>query len=145
MTKTPGRASERGLVDMAAQPEKKLYVPPPASSCRIVEYPVSLTAEDRLHVREHRYKGRIVDFAIMQIRAAPADEGTEVHIARIDCCRSTIHRHQYDQTGQDVYDHRVIVEIPALEGWDVVDAGYADAYDVMFNEWVENLRRWRCE
>jgi len=82
----------------------------------------------------------------MQIRVRTADDvTTEAHVARIDCCGSTIHRHQFDQTGKDLYDHRVIVEIPAQDGWSVVDAGYAEAYEVMFNEWEENLRRWRGE
>jgi hypothetical protein len=65
-------------------------------------------------------------------------------VARIDCCGGTIHRHQFIIGSEvDIYDHRPIMEIPAQDGWEAVDKGYDSASDVMFNEWEDNLRRWR--
>ena len=84
------------------------------------------------------YRGRIVDFAIQQ--EAELD-GDWAEVARIDCCHSTIHRHQFNQAGTDTYDRRVIQNIPK-EGWDVVNAAFQGAVDVMLSEWEENHRRW---
>lgn len=141
MGKMPGRKGERGLADMSAEVSELEYRPPPKTACDERQWPQYLTEVDRLHIRTWRYRGRIVDFAIMQIIEV---DGKDVHVARIDCCHSIIHRHQFDKAGVDLYDHRVIVPIPHEDGWDVVDAGYAAATDVMFNEWEENLRRWKA-
>lgn len=135
-------AANRRLVDMSEPPTSNdTYTPPPEAACDVQEFPAELTDTDRLHIRMVSYRGKIVDFAIMQLTTDPA--GVEYHVARIDCCHGTVHRHQFDRKGNDVYDRRVIVAIPATNGWDVVDAAYADAFDAMFNEWEENLRRWR--
>ncbi|WP_146237497.1 DUF7718 family protein [Georgenia satyanarayanai] len=117
------------------------YKPPPESACDVQVLPIELTETDRLHIRMAIYRGKIVDFAIMQLSVR--DDGEEVHVARIDCCHGTVHRHQYDRRGRDVYERREIVAIPATDGWEVVDAAYAEASETMFNEWEENLRRWR--
>ena len=34
-------------------------------------------------------------------------------------------------------------EIPATDPWKFVDEKYEEASDTMFDEWEENLRRWR--
>ncbi|MFF9393243.1 DUF7718 family protein [Streptomyces griseoluteus] len=119
---------------------EKPYVPPPREVCTVETFPIYITADDRLTIKQHVYKGKIVHFAIMQdIREGDIWH----HVARIDCCHGTIHRHQYNRAGDDIYDSRVITEIPADNGWSVVDAGYQVAQDAMFDEYEENLRRWR--
>ena len=125
---------------MGSPIEVSAYVPPPRDMCQIEVYPVEITPTDRLTIRQQIYRGKIVNFAIMQ---DVLESGTWHQVARIDCCHGTIHRHQYNRDGIDLYDHRVIQEIPATRGWAVVDAGYVSAQDAMFNEYEENLRRWR--
>lgn len=140
--KSRGRRQERRLADMSEPIEAKIYKPPPPGACEVMVYPVEITPTDRITVRQHIYRGKVVDFAIMQ----EVREG-EIwhHVARIDCCHGTIHRHQFTRDGQDIYGHRVIREITGLagEGWDVVDDTYDMAQEAMFNEYEDNLRRWR--
>lgn len=87
------------------------------------------------------YRNRIVDFAFMQLTKS-YDKWVEV--ARIDCCGGTIHRHQFDQDGVDLYDHLLIKPIPR-DGreWDTVNDSYEVMFDDMMDRWQENLRRWR--
>lgn len=142
MGKTRGRRQERRLADMAEPVPPSIYRPPKLEVCEVLVYPVEITPTDRITVRQQIYRGKVVDFAIMQ----EAREGeTWHHVARIDCCHGTIHRHQFIRDGTDVYDHRVIQEIPGPpgKGWDVVDGTYDVAQDAMFNEYEDNLRRWR--
>lgn len=141
MTKHPGNARRQKLADMTIfPPPEAQYVPPGLDVCTQSVTPIDITAEDQMVVRQRIFRGKVADFAIAQkVRVG----GRWVDVARIDCCHSTIHRHQFDQAGVDVYDHRVIIEIPAVEGWYVVDAGYDNAYSVMLSEWDQNLERWR--
>lgn len=141
MGKTPKKVSARRLADMGTEPvPESPYVPPPAAACSEDVFPVMITEADRFHVRLRSYRGKIVDFAITQLTTV--DGVGEVTVARIDCCHGSVHRHQFNREGDDIYDHRVIRAIP-LKGWDVVDEAYTEAYETMFNEWDENLRRWR--
>lgn len=141
MTKYPGNARRHKLADMTiTPPPEPHYVPPGLDVAIQTVTPIDITREDQMVVRQRFYRGKVADFAICQkVRV----NGKWVDVARIDCCHSTIHRHQFNQEGIDLYDHRVIIEIPAVEGWNVVDAGYDNAYNVMLNEWDQNLERWR--
>lgn len=141
---THGRGDAR-LADMSLSPEKREYKPPPRHTLGGGDpQPIWVTDDDLVVLVSWTYRGLIVDFSIEQYRVDPGD-GAKTKIARIDCCHGTIHRHQYDQNGQDVYDGRVILVIPPDDGWAIVDSGYDEAYDVMLNEWDANLRRWRGE
>jgi hypothetical protein len=136
------RRKRRGVVDMSTTPPPEPpYKPPPLHACTELVFPIDLSDEDQFVIRQRIYKGKIVDFAIMQKVCV---DGKWVDVARIDCCGGTIHRHQYVAgSDDDTYDHRLIAEIPAQDGWEVVDQGYDGATNVMFNEWEGNLRRWR--
>jgi hypothetical protein len=128
------------LADMATVP--KQYKPPPSPPAIEMNSPMEITDTDTLKIRRVMYHEKIVDFAIMQFTL----EGDDWHqVARIDCCHSMIHRHQFTRDGRDLYDHLEIKAIPADGGdrWNVVHAGYFDAYAIMFEEWEDNVRRWR--
>lgn len=140
MSNNSGKSS-KGVVDMSAELAVETYKPPPVGSCQVREYPIEVTTEDRLMIRMHKYRGKVVDFAIQQMRWD--DEQGWREVARIDCCGGMIHRHQFNQAGVDVWDHRKIVDIPTKDPWDVVDAGFTEARNVMFNEFEENVKRWQ--
>jgi hypothetical protein len=125
---------------MTIEPETS-YKPPPRDVSRLIDFRVHLVDDDNmLAVKAWEYRGKIVDFAVSQVVHI---EGKWVDVARIDTAGGTIHRHQYDQGGSDLWDHRKIRDIPHENGWDVVDRGYEEALDMMENEWEDNLRRWR--
>ena len=131
----------RGRVtDMATVP--KQYKPPACPPAVEMNFPIEITETDELRIRQLIYREKIVDFAIMQL---VREDGLRSEVARIDCCHSMIHRHQFTKDGKDLYDHLEIKAIPADGGdrWNVVHAGYFDALAVMQEEWAENLRRWR--
>jgi hypothetical protein len=124
---------------MAIRPDER-YTPPPAEACERFVFDFSLPeAGHVLKVRILTYRGKVVDFAVTQILFDGADW---VNVARIDCCHGYIHRHQFDRDGNDIWDHRKIMDIPHENGWEVVDRGYEEALDVMQNEWEDNLGRW---
>jgi hypothetical protein len=122
-------------------PPAKIYKPPPAH-VGVVRKPwrLWLTSTDILVIRLHKYRGFIVDFAIQQLLAI---DGQEHQVARIDCTGGTIHRHQFvASTGSDIWDHRLIVEIPEEQPWAVITQHFAAARQVMIDEFTENVERW---
>lgn len=125
---------------MSPPPEPEVYKPPPEAACDPLVYPFEITETDRILTRLWFYKGKTVDFAICQ---HAKHEGQWMDVARIDCCGGIIHRHQYNQVGEDVYDHRPIQVIDRATAWNTLGPAADNAYDVMFNEWEANLRRWR--
>lgn len=140
MGKSKGRRQERRLVDMATIP--KDYKPPPVPPAVELNFKAEITETDELRIRQVVYTEKIVDFAIMQLHW----EGQCHHqVARIDCCHSMIHRHQFTRDGHDLYDRLQIKAIPADGGtrWNIVDAGYHEVLALMYDEWEDNLRRWR--
>lgn len=121
------------------------YIPPPDGECDALPpffiYPTGSDNDPhRLVVRMKLYRGLIVDFSINQTTLI---EQRWRDVARIDCCGGVIHRHQYDIHGNDLIGHKLIEKIPSEGGWEVVNKGYLTAYDVMHDEWENNLRRWR--
>lgn len=142
MGKLPENSRRERLADMSIQPPPEPgYIPPGLDVATENVTPIDLGMDDQLVIRQRYYRGKTVDFAIMQkIRIGQK----WIDVARIDCCHSMIHRHQFNRQGVDVYDRRVIINIPAEEaGWDIVHAGYDDAYTAMLEEWDQNLERWR--
>ncbi|GAA3854788.1 DUF7718 family protein [Streptomyces sedi] len=131
----------RKLANMGVAPKPPLYSPPTVPPADEVDYAMDLDGENKLYVRLRTYRGRIVDFAIMQ-RTLLYERWEE--IARIDCCGGTIHRHLFSRDGEILLDHDLIRDIPHGEGsWAVVDDGYLPALDELQERWESNLRRWR--
>jgi len=128
------------VADMTVVP--KQYKPPSSPPAVEMNFPIELTDTDELRVRRLMYREKVVDFAIMQI---VWEDGERAEVARIDCCHSMIHRHQFTKDGRDLYDHLEIKSIPADGGdrWNIVHAGYFEALAAMQAEWADNLRRWR--
>ncbi|CAN3980453.1 hypothetical protein [Kitasatospora purpeofusca] len=139
MANNSGKRRSR-LVDMVTIP--KQYKPPACPPAVEMNFPLELTETDHLHVRQVLYRDRVVDFAIMQLTW---EDGTRHEVARIDCCHSVIHRHQFAKDGRDLDGHLEIKVIPPDGGdrWNIVHAGYFEALSVMQEEWADNLRRWR--
>ncbi|TKA09509.1 DUF7718 family protein [Actinacidiphila oryziradicis] len=127
---------------MGAETAVKQYKPPSCPPAEELNFRLEFTETDEFRVRQVLYRDFIVDFAIMQM---VREDGSWVHVARIDCCHSTIHRHQFTHAGDDLYDHLEITAIPPDGGdrWSIVHAGYFSALGTMQEEWAENLRRWR--
>lgn len=138
MTKYKGRSTRR-LPDMSMEPAPAPEYRPPHGG-DLCEYPISLDAEHMLLVRQVTYRGKIVDFAIMQFYG----EGeAQREIARIDCCHGSIHRHRFDKKGNDVLDRDVIKEIVVgQDEWATVDAAFDSCMGKMQLEFMENYRRW---
>jgi len=86
------------------------------------------------------YRGKVVDFAIMQ-QVLVEDEWTEV--TRIDTKHGEVHRHNFTCDGAE--DRIVIEKIPTACGnsWDFVDSWFQKALDIMFNEWESRRTEWR--
>lgn len=142
MGKEKGRPKKNRLADMTVVPQQRRYQPPPAHACdEEMTVPIRLPEPgNELRVRFVTYRNQIVDFAVVQIVRV---DGEWIKVAKIDCDRGVIHRHQYlRSTGEDIYDHRLLEEIPPDRGRDVVDRWYQKAVDMMESEWEENLRRW---
>lgn len=141
MGKLPPNSHKQRLADMAVYPARDYYRPPGLDVAKEVVTPIDISPVDQLVMRQRFYREKIVDFALAQKTMV---EKKWVDVARIDCCHSKIHRHQFDQTGVDLYDSREIIRIPSGEaGWEVVDRGYDSAYTLMTEEWEANLERWR--
>lgn len=133
----PGKRDSKRLADMSGQPA--LYEPPSAEECDSEEViPIEIDPTSQLVVRLRSLQGKIVDFSISQL---VNDAGEWHDVARIDCHHGSIHRHQFTRGGNQT--RQVIRHIPpGQEGHDVVNDGYTPAYELMFNEWEESLRRW---
>lgn len=125
---------------MAVGIEAPIYVPPDKSVGNISLMPLDLGEGHSLLVRQHTYRGLIVDFAIMQLFSV---DGDEFEIARIDCCWGTVHRHVFDRKGNDMMDHQEIKRIVSGPGaWETVNAEFEPCYERMMTEFMENHRRW---
>lgn len=137
--KGPGGRVSRRLADMGIYPKPETYRPPKGATERTYEIPLPADGE-RLTIRHQEYRGKTVDFAITQ--ETPAKRRWS-NVARIDCCGGTIHEHLFDKAGNKLKDHLLICEIPLGEaGWEVVNAKYPEAYEMMEKNWEDNLRRW---
>lgn len=140
MGKSRGRlANKRGLVDMGTIPPDFSYDPPDRGDCDPDHWVIALTDGHRLEVQAWVQRGKVVDFAIMQLAEV---EGRDVHVARIDCCHGSVHRHVFDEDGNDLLDRQVIQVIPERHSAEVVDREYQLSLDKMLGEWRENVRQW---
>lgn len=137
------KKSNRRLVDMSAAPaEPEEYRPPDRSRCDEEPWAASLSESDRIFVRPTTYRGKVVDFAIMQ-QVLIDDEWVEV--ARIDTNHGTVHRHLFRSDGSQ---ERIVIEtIPTgkHDSWTFVDSWLQKAFDMMFNEWESWRRQWRVQ
>lgn len=116
------------------------YKPPAAHICEETTYPIFLDEHHELVVAQSVYKGKVVWFAIMQYYT---EGSVRTEIARIDCCHGYVHRHVFGSDGEDLNDGRVIEHIPVGDGsWAFVDTMFAECYERMVNEYLENFRRW---
>ena len=140
--KNKGRGHFRRLVDKGVLPASSTYQPPAAHVCDETVFPVEMSPTDQFVVRQRIYKGKVVDFAVMQqTRVSPDDPWREV--ARIDCCHGRIHRHRFACDDPSVDDNVTLADIPAQGGWEFVDSHYDETSRVLFDSWEDELWRWR--
>ncbi|MFE5295209.1 hypothetical protein [Streptomyces sp. NPDC056632] len=140
MANNSGKRRSR-VADMSVKPAVQVYTPPGIPPAEETTFPIELSETDRLVVRLRTYRKKIVDFAVMQETAVNAEWE---QLARIDCCRGTVHRHLVTAEGKILLDHDLIREIPCGEhSWEVVDDSYEGALEEMQDRWEDNLRRWR--
>lgn len=130
---------KRRLVDMATRPEEFCYQPPPREDCDPDHWVFPISEDQRLEVQSWVFRGKVVDFAIMQVLA---DKGEDVHIARIDCCHGRVHRHVFAANGDDLVEGQVIQVISDRNSAEMVDREFGLALDKMQGEWRENARQW---
>ncbi|WP_446041706.1 DUF7718 family protein [Streptomyces sp. SID1121] len=126
---------------MGVKPDVRVYTPPAVPPAEETTFPVAMTLDGRLVVRLRTYRKKIVDFAVMQETLVA---GEWEQLARIDCCRGTVHRHLSTHDGKILLDHDLIRDIPYGDrSWEVVDDSYEGALQEMQDRWSDNLRRWR--
>ena len=140
----------RGIVDMSKSPTADteptaLYYPPRIEECdESGEFPLVISAHERIAGRALIYQGRVVEFAMtIQVR----DDRDWVDIARIDCAHGTVHIHQMHHSGREDTVSE-ICQIPAggrdEEAWHVINKQYDDCTDRLVNEFDEFVRVWRA-
>lgn len=94
-----------------------------------------------LHIQAWEYRNKIVDFRLMHTAIV---DGEEVHIARIDCCNGSVHRHTFDRSGRALVDHEPIQELWQEDDvWETVDALYPVCWDMIVDQVEDNYRRWK--
>lgn len=94
----------------------------------------------QLKVRLLTYRNMVVDFAVVQVFHL---DGVPCRVAKIDCDRGRVHRHQYiKSTGEDILDHELMIVIPQRKPFEVVDEWYDRSLHMMQYEWNDNFRRW---
>lgn len=97
--------------------------------------------EQRLHLQAWEYRNKVVDFRLMHTAIV---DGEDVHIARIDCCNGTVHRHTFSRSGAPLVDHEPIEELWQDEDvWERVDALFPVCWDMLVNQVEDNYRRWK--
>lgn len=134
----------RKLTDMTIRPLRRVYQPPRKEICETLSFLTYAADGDessahRFSIRIQTYRGKIVDFSIEQ----QCEDGSDWHpVTRIDTKHGTIHRHQFVRGHEGDASRVVICDIPAGEGWEIVDKGYQEAYGVMHDEWEARYRRW---
>ncbi|MDV7197041.1 hypothetical protein R4172_05645 [Rhodococcus kroppenstedtii] len=139
----------RNLADMTVEVTRLEFERRPEAVLAI-DSPIYLSVEgDVLHQKEWHYRGQVVDFALNHYVTAhhPENpgEGT-ADVARIDCCHSEVHQHQFYRSGrsQDRSVIQTLHDLPTLEEAEsVVCACYDDCYLEMANDWPNHLDRWK--
>lgn len=138
----------RNLVDMSEIVQEFEYVPT-STPDRVDEYPIILSAETELMVREVHANGRVVDFSLNYFATTdhPLNEkDANCDIARIDCCHSEVHRHQFYRTRGEDKKYIVIKSLKGLtcreEAEREVHSCYDDCYEMMLDNCENYLERW---
>lgn len=142
----PGR-KRRNLVDMTSVPEKFEYVVS-EDALEGLDYSVPLGGGTVLQVRTMERDYKVVDFSLNQF-VEPEYEGNysgrNVDVARIDCCHSEVHRHQFYRDGhpQNRYViHDLKCEPDHENAENVVNRCYDSCYEEMTDNWESHLERW---
>ena len=110
---------------------------------RLQAFPIDLGAGSYLHVEIHMLMGRVVWFVLAQW-FQPDPDLAPVRIARIDCCRNSVHEHRYNADDEDVLDHRIITDLTQGDPAERVNETFSSAYDLAIDNWEKNLDLWRA-
>ncbi|MFC8438018.1 hypothetical protein ACFUJT_07450 [Streptomyces griseoincarnatus] len=125
---------------MAAQPEEAPYEPPSVPPAEEATWDIMIAPGEELRVRSRTLRGRMVDFAIMQM--TELGWGPWVEVARIDCCHGTVHRHLFTREGGVLKDHQTIRTLSVDASPQVIEEAFDISMEEFLAEWEENIRRW---
>lgn len=145
----PGKKA-RNLVDMGEIPKPFEYTVSPYAR-EIFDYEISLG--DGINLRQWAvgYDNLIVDFAFVQFVDAlyeSNDTDKNVDVARIDCCHSEVHRHQFYRSNrkQNRYIlHPLQGETNHKDAERVVNNCYDECSQTFIDNWETYLERWEDE
>ncbi len=149
MTPNPGK-KQRRLADMGVEPARFKFERRDEAEL-ILDSPIPLSPEgDHLHLRQWCYRGKIVDFAIMQYLTPshPDNSGSDGNsdVARIDTSHSEVHKHQYFRDGREQVRSVIksLQDADSLEhAEEMIDACFDACNDDMSEHWVDHLDTWR--
>lgn len=138
--RNPRKAAHR-LADMTGQVSVVEYRPP--GDARVENFTLDLDGASYMYVETHAVGSRVLWFVITQWYR-PDPELQSIRIARIDCCRNSVHEHRYDQDDRDVLDHRVLCDLTQGDPGTRVHETFDRAYDLALDNWGRNLELWRA-
>ncbi|MEJ4100414.1 hypothetical protein V5S96_08610 [Corynebacterium mastitidis] len=137
----------RNLADMSTPPPTFTYTPREAD--QTVATPIDLADGCELTMRESYRKGLIIDFSLNEHINSHHPRYPYVHnhdVARIDCCHSEVHRHQFYANGDEdpkYYVIRSLTDCPDQQTAEkVIDECYDHCYSMIMSNWEAHLERW---
>lgn len=139
----PGKSGRnRGLVDGTIYPDTDSWHykrPHAAEMEQDGRYTLSPTGHS-MHVVQWCYKGKTVDFALVQQVEEVA--GNLQDVAKYDCCHSEVHKHQYHRDRGQIQRNVIVRLSDDNHSWEKIDRAFDECYEQMLNYWDENYRRW---
>lgn len=122
----------------AAEATVEPWMPDPEECENEPPYVFQHDPNERVVVSLTTHVTRIVAFAVTQQTRASEEQAWH-DVVRIDSAHGTVHLHRFNQRGIE-FGRKVLQPINDVGD---VEVGYRQAEDLVFDEWQENLRRWR--
>lgn len=144
----PGR-KRRNLPSLAIAPPSRPYTRRQEAEL-IFDHPIHLSPEgDVLHQKEWIFRGQTVDFALnyyVQPGHPDNQDEDERDVARVDCCHSEVHKHQFYRSGRPQV-RELIRDLSGFESIEDAEAAVHECYDecylAMAEKWESHLRYWK--
>lgn len=132
-----GNRQKSKLTDMGLdpEPESALHELYPLEDREEHSFTIDIDGRNRFIERMSLWKGRVVEFSIVQQHRPGADWND---VARADTCHDEVHLHRF-ASSSDTETRRHIRSIETLED---VSRGYDEACAMLHEHGEENVRRW---
>lgn len=143
LQKAGKRGRTRGLVDMGLYPDAETWhYHRPHGAELLMDTRMTLTEApgQSVYIENWIYKGRIVDFSLVQQSEETAGEYSA--IAKYDCSDDEVHKHQYHKTRGEIKRTQIAPLRNDNRAWDTIDEHFQPCYDDLVDGWHENYRRW---